>query len=58
MTKLARTLAVALCSTILLAAPDSGVAQGKKCYHNGQPYDEGARVGETVCRDGSWVEEE
>ncbi|MGB3553679.1 MAG: hypothetical protein WBA25_03450 [Jannaschia sp.] len=32
-------------------------AQDAKCFHNGVEHDEGATVGEMVCRDGRWVQQ-
>lgn len=36
-------------------APISTAQGSSDCYHNGEPYPEGHRIGETVCENGRWV---
>lgn len=35
----------------------SARAQGAECYYNGRAVADGTRIGESVCRNGIWVEE-
>lgn len=49
---------VALGTAILLALPTLSAGRSHaECCYNGKAYPEGVRVGETVCRNGTWVEE-
>ena len=43
---------------LLIALPATTFgASHLQCFYNGKAYPEGARVGETVCRDGTWVQQ-
>ena len=44
-------------AAIAVGATQAQAEGGADCYYNGQAVADGTRIGESVCRNGTWVEE-